>query len=300
MDSFDIIEFLRADLATRTEEESAKKYGVAPSTIGHWRRARSPSAEACQIALNDYFAFQHEARTLKDKEVVFCIPAYGDIAPPVMLSLFRNMARYGIQKTGLLFRERTMIVDSRNYLADMFLKTESQWCIMVDTDVVLPLGDGALYRSYGAKLPEPMQSQYFIDRIMATNHPLIGGLYFGRHDKGRGQYAECHVQEFENRRVHLMQGVGVRPTQWVAAGAMRVHRSVFEKIKELAPQEFPEIVPRSPQIPWGFFNQIGAGMGEDVSFCLRAAKAGFQPHVDTGCICMHIGRQYYGPTNTSS
>jgi hypothetical protein len=37
------------------------------------------------------------------------------------------------------------------------------------------------------------------------------------------------------------------------------------------------------------------GSGEDVSFCLRAAAAGHQPHVDMGLVCGHIGYQCFGP-----
>jgi len=40
------------------------------------------------------------------------------------------------------------------------------------------------------------------------------------------------------------------------------------------------------------------GSGEDVSFCLRAAAAGHQPHVDMGLICGHLGTYCYGPSNT--
>ena len=35
-------------------------------------------------------------------------------------------------------------------------------------------------------------------------------------------------------------------------------------------------------------------MGEDVTFCIRAAAAGHQPHVDLGLICGHQGSKIYG------
>ena len=40
------------------------------------------------------------------------------------------------------------------------------------------------------------------------------------------------------------------------------------------------------------------GYGEDVSFCLRAAAAGHQPHVDMGLVCGHLGHFCYGPRST--
>lgn len=42
------------------------------------------------------------------------------------------------------------------------------------------------------------------------------------------------------------------------------------------------------------------GTGEDVQFCVRAAQAGHQPHVDLGLLCGHIGSQCFGPGNTVS
>jgi hypothetical protein len=40
------------------------------------------------------------------------------------------------------------------------------------------------------------------------------------------------------------------------------------------------------------------GTGEDVQFCIRAAQAGHQPHVDLGLVCGHIGNTCFGPRNT--
>jgi hypothetical protein len=48
-------------------------------------------------------------------------------------------------------------------------------------------------------------------------------------------------------------------------------------------------------------NRNGAklGMGEDVTFCIRAAEAGHQPYVDLGLVCGHGGQIFYGPKNTT-
>jgi hypothetical protein len=37
------------------------------------------------------------------------------------------------------------------------------------------------------------------------------------------------------------------------------------------------------------------GMGEDVSFCVRASISGHQPYVDYGCVCGHAGTYVFGP-----
>jgi len=300
MPKIDLCELLRTDITTLTREEAAAKYNVSIGTIQNWRNGKPPSAESLQIVLDSYFSGQHEVAVWEGKKVFLLLPIYDSIRPSCHFSLFRNYARYGAEKLGFFMREKTLIADSRNMLVQSFLRTTGEEAIFIDHDMVLPMGDSAMYASYGAKLPEPYQSFLFLDRIMssAPTHPLVGALYFGRSVNGKAQYAEAFENERENRNAHLMVNPAIKPTKWVATGAMRINRSVFEKMIEAAPQEFPEIIPRDPSMPYGFFNQLAQGIGEDVSFCLRASKVGIQPHVDTACVCMHSGNANYGPHNT--
>lgn len=119
----------------------------------------------------------------------------------------------------------------------------------------------------------------------------------------------------------------VKPTKWVATGCMLIHRRVFLDIDA----KFPELKQRyfSPSehelltasrdaqdlLTKGDTDGASAalsrglelsgknsplGLGEDVTFCVRAAAAGHQPHVDMAVVCGHIGTEVYGPQNTET
>jgi transcriptional regulator with XRE-family HTH domain len=298
MSKIDLFELLRTDLSIISREQAAEKYGVSIGTIQNWKNGKPPSADALQKVLDFYFSNQHESKVWEGRKVFLLLPIYDSIRPACHFSLLKNYAKYGAEKIGFFMREKTLITDGRNLLVQSFLKTDGEFAIFIDHDMVLPMGDAVMFGQYGAKLPEPYQSFLFLDRIMSTDLPLVGALYFGRSVNGKAQYAEAFENERENRNAHLMVNPGVKPTKWVATGAMRIHRSVFEKMIEAAPKEFPEIIPRDPSLPYGFFNQIASGIGEDVSFCLRASKVGIQPHVDTACVCLHSGNTNFGPHNT--
>jgi hypothetical protein len=44
--------------------------------------------------------------------------------------------------------------------------------------------------------------------------------------------------------------------------------------------------------------QSNLGMGEDVTFAVRAAEAGHPSWIDHGVVCGHVGSAVYGPHNT--
>jgi hypothetical protein len=165
--------------------------------------------------------------------------------------------------------------------------------------MVLPCGNGDVYNGkYGMGLPKPYCDFLFVDRILSHNQPLVGALYFGRHPEGKGQYAEAFESAQENLNAHRLVRPGLKPTKWVATGALCIHRSVFEKIRDAAPEKFPDILPKKPGGNIAYFRRISADYGEDVSFNIRATAVGIQPYIDTSLICGHVGPTVYGPNNT--
>jgi hypothetical protein len=61
---------------------------------------------------------------------------------------------------------------------------------------------------------------------------------------------------------------------------------------------FVDILAKNPDlkvgagVPVDYFLPMN-GYSEDISFCLRAKKAGHQPHVDLGVPVKHIGYKTY-------
>lgn len=285
-------------------DAAARKFSVSKQTIINWSKGGTPPIDAAQMVLDEYQGVKSEdtqAVSWEGRKVYFLIPSYNQLTVEMHDTLFRNYAKYGPEKIGILHEKGTLIEESRNKLAQRFLKTQGEWAIMVDDDMVLPCGSGDVFNDvYGMGLPKPYCDYLFLERILSHKLPLVGALYFGRHRTGVAQYAEAFESGQENLNAHRLVRPGVKPTKWVATGAMCIHRSVFEKIGNEAPQKFADIIPKNPADPIAYFRRMAYGYGEDVSFCLRAQAVGITPHVDTALICGHVGPTVYGPNNTQA
>lgn len=301
----DLRQLVTETITSLGTEESARKFGVSKQTIINWAKGGTPPIDAAQMVLDEYQGVKsEESQTIswEGREVFFLIPSYNQMTIETHDTMFRNYAKYGSEKIGLLTEKNTLIEDARNILVHRFMQTaKGKKAIFIDDDTVLPCGSGEVFNgTYNMGLPKPYCDYLFVDRILSHNQPLVGALYFGRHRTGKGQYAEAFESDQENMNAHRLIRPGLKPTKWVATGAMCIDRSVFEKIKEEAPKKFPDILPKNPKDPVAYFRRMAYGVGEDVSFCLRATAVGFQPMVDTALICGHVGSTVYGPNNTNA
>lgn len=178
-----------------------------------------------------------------------------------------------------------------------------------------------------------------LDRLMSHRKSLVGALYFGRHPNGPPVYNEGASTPQEAAYARSGPHDVVKPTRWVGTGCMLIHRSVFEDIEKKFPrlargpegkgghwftsteaslvdrvqalrdrmQAGPVTADKAYSAMCGLEeilahvrDENSLGVGEDVSFCLRAGAAGHQPHVDMGLICGHLGHCCYGPRNTTT
>jgi len=302
---------VRAKIESIGQAKAAEFFGVSEGTIALWSRGKRPSLEAAQLVLNEYYTDTEklddavkgnvpDAELWPGRNVIFLLPCYKGLSPETQESLYYQYSKYGASKIGILMHSRTLIVEARNVLAQKFLRTTAEWAIFIDDDIILPPGSADVFNTrWNAQLPKPYADYLFIDQIMSSNTLLVGALYFGRHPAGKGQYSGAFESPIENANAHKMVNAGLKPCSWVATGAMKIHRSVFEKIMSVAPEKFPDIIPTKEGRAWGFFNTMGQGMGEDVSFCVRAGQAGIQPYVDTSLVCLHQGNFNYGPATTT-
>jgi hypothetical protein len=178
-----------------------------------------------------------------------------------------------------------------------------------------------------------------IDRLISHNKTLVGALYFGRHSCGPPVYNEGASNTTEAAYARRAPYDLIKPTRWVGTGCMLVHRTVFEDIEKKFPrlargangsggnwftsteaslvdriqtlrdrlQSGPLDGSKAYEAMAGLEDLLARcqaenslGVGEDVSFCLRAASSGHQPYVDMGLVCGHLGQCCYGPRNTKT
>jgi hypothetical protein len=193
------------------------------------------------------------------------------------------------------------LVRGRNILADMFLRSGCEYAFLVDDDMVFPHGDAKWFKAATGlhMMPDNFAGLNTINVLYSRKKTLIGGVYFGRTPNGRGMFHEAITESLINSEVHNGPRDIVRPTNWVATGCMLVHRSVFEDIIKTQPEiALEQNIATELGYRYGFFDPIHGQMGEDVSFCMRAKKAGHQPYIDLAVYPGHVGDNTFTYMNT--
>ena len=165
------------------------------------------------------------------------------------------------------------ISTARNKLVDDFLtRQRAPWLLMCDTDMVFAAP--ALAR--------------LIKAASAEHAPITGALCYSQNDGASDPYPVMY---------ELVQGDGLpmrfaRYATWPEDTLMRVsatgaaflllHRDALEAVRD----------GKDPAAPWFRESAIPGAplalMGEDMTFCLRAAAAGIPVHVHTGVQVGHI------------
>lgn len=164
-------------------------------------------------------------------------------------------------------------VDSaRNQLFDTWLnETVADYFLMVDDDMVLP--------------PDA------ITRLRGHRKDIIGGLCFSQSLSGITRPVIHIMEEDENGKPHLAIMYDY-PTDTVlevagtGGACMLVTRRCAKAIKDAMGDH------AMPWFAFGMHNNVR--IGEDIGFCLRAAKVGYKTFVDTGLEVPHIKRHTVG------
>ncbi len=173
------------------------------------------------------------------------------------------------------------LAQARNQVAGQFLSEGPQtWLWMLDTDIVA--GPGLLTRlaaTADAKA-RPLVSGLYLTTAggpAGGGFPLVPMLYDRDPDPAPGQ------PEFTPLAEKAWQSGEVIKAGGCGAGCLLIHRRVLEAIERMTAGE------GGPSCSW--FTEItgnGRFYGEDLSFCIRAAKAGFAVHADTGARAGHV------------
>jgi len=173
----------------------------------------------------------------------------------ILFSLwFRNFLQLDIMPwddTGITMN--TYLPMARNYLHKRFLESDANWMVMLDSDV-LPPAD-------------------FLKKLMAHNLPIVGGWY-----KKKGGNSEPVVYDYVEEsgkdgyywwRIRKKPGRGLEKVDGAGAGCWLLQKKVAEAIGE-QPYEMEK-------------------GGEDMDFCMKIKKAGFDIHIDWDIACAHAG-----------
>jgi hypothetical protein len=166
-----------------------------------------------------------------------------------------------------------LITKARTEVVKHFLhRTDADWLLMIDSDMVFD--PDTIYRLWSNARP--------------VERPIVAGhCYAMMAERGpvptmwleAGPDAPGPFIPFEGYPKDALVPVGA-----TGAACLMIHRSVFEKLQAEHPEGYP--YPWFEEARWN-----NLPVGEDLTFCIRARKAGFPIFVDTGLDIGHVKPQ---------
>lgn len=233
---------------------------------------------------------------VKSPKIMLGLPWYKYTHPIVS---FFIMALIKLHKDNLLLVPKfgdAMIYHARNKLAERFLATDYDYLMMIDDDMIVPVGVPELFRGL-CGLPDdyPWQtcSQSVINRLVGHGVDVVGATYYGRHKDGPLMSHAGMTNQGVQRVTKEGTQTALAKTEWVGTGCILIHRSVFEKIRA----HYGDSLVLTPEMgSYGYFMPDNQG-GEDQAFGRRANAAGCNVYVDPGLHCLHLGFSAWGSHN---
>ena len=204
------------------------------------------------------------------------MPCYDSVKINTMLSvinLVQQLGKSGI-KVGINTMKSPLIHQARNYLTSVFLTTDYQYLLFIDSDVEFE--PEAVLRMLVAK-----------KRIICTPYRV----------KAEKLDKHIYTVEFKNPKTIPFLPGGLVEIEAGPTGLMLIDRVVFERIIK----NHPELKIKNKAIPnpgdshkfyYNFFDfsfKDGYAMGEDVSFCKLARGNDFQIYANTESSTKHHG-----------
>lgn len=236
------------------------------------------------------------------------IPTARDFAPVTVESILGNWKRTLPEEfwpflAPLKVEHDTYIHKARNTLAMVFLDSGKEWSFWMDSDMIAPMGNPAWFRAKtGAKHADTFTGPAALKQLTRWGKSFVGAPYAARNGSGKlvvsGGEEQEKVSDEEKEAVETLKKRGhsnkIVKVKWIGFGCVAIHRKVFLDILEKVPE-----VRAKEGHAHGFFNPTpnGGPAGEDIAFCLRAAKAGHPPHMDLSVPLGHIGRVSFNTTH---
>jgi hypothetical protein len=208
--------------------------------------------------------------------VFIAMPCYDSVKINSMLSIFKliqQLGKSGIE-VGIHTMKSPLIHQARNYLTSVFLTTQYQYMLFVDSDVEFE--------------PEA------VVRMMVAKKNIVCTPY---RVKSQEIDKEIYTVEFKNPKNILVLAGGLVEIEAGPTGLMLIDRKVFEKIIKNHPDlKIKNKAVLSPGASHAFYYNFfnfgfidGYSMGEDVSFCRLARGNGFKLYANIESSTGHHG-----------
>lgn len=304
---FDLLKLPPYYLEKYGRDRIAELLGQKSAIVAMWEKSGKFPLDAVQKLL------EHDPEPLKEVRPLYenppqgtklCIltPLAGPLAPQSQ-DAFSGL--YDKREMGYRRVSFNNLSVARNTLAAWALKNNYEWLYWRDSDMVEPFGDGTLFKSLTGMraMPDIYANLNTIYRLLShrviqkkMDHTIVSVVYVSRNELAIPQFSAGDTPEarFKVRRGPHDEVV---ERNWVGFGGVLTHRSVFEDIIKTQGDSIkmkPDGIGRRFDYTYGFFNPIdGESPGDDVTFCVRAGKAGHKPRVDFAVHAAHVGDRAY-------
>jgi len=208
--------------------------------------------------------------------VYIAMPCYDSVKINTMLSVIKlveQLAKSGI-KVGINTMKSPLIHQARNYLTSVFLTTEYQYLLFIDSDVEFE--------------PEAVL------RMLVAKKEIICTPY-----RVKAEQLDKHIYtvEFKDpKNIPILPG-GLVELEAGPTGLMLIDRTVFEKIIKNHPDlkiknKATPTADKSLEFYYNFFDfgfDNHYATGEDISFCKLAKENDFKIYANTESTTKHHG-----------
>jgi hypothetical protein len=204
------------------------------------------------------------------------MPCYDSVKINSMLSvikLIQQLGKSGIE-VGIHTMRSPLIHQARNYLTSVFLTTEYQYMLFIDSDVEFE--------------PEAVVRMMVAKKNMICTPYRVKSLDINKH---------VYTVEFKDPKNILVLAEGLVEIEAGPTGLMLIDRKVFEKIIKNRPdlKIINKAVPNADKSHKFYYNFFdfgfidGYAMGEDVSFCKLVRGNGFKIYANIESSTTHHG-----------
>ena len=189
-------------------------------------------------------------------KTLIAIPTSRDIEIQCAASII-GMEREG--RIGVFCPQSYSIDASRNLIVEHALEIGYDYIMWIDSDMILPKNTLTTLTSHDKDIVSGVYAYKLIGAENAVTKRFK--------DKAKDIYEDIPLKEItESKRLIEVDGVGF--------GCVLTKVDVFQHIKK----------------PWFRYTP---NMGEDIYFCRKAQKAGYQVYLDTSILCGHVGSVNY-------
>jgi hypothetical protein len=274
--------------------------GQGPAMISMWLSRKKFPLDAVQKLIEFDPSPLHEIKPLYEKielgkKLAILMPMNGPPEPEIMDAFSKLYDPKEMDFRRVAFNNLSV---ARNSLAGQFLKGPWDWALWWDSDTIPPYGDAEAFKKLcqNPNIPDIFAGVHSIYRMLVHKKSFVSACYIGRRKGAPPQFASGDTESMRSvmkrgPRNELME------CDWTGFGFVLTHRKVFEDIIKTQGDEIRvknEGLRARFGYDYAFFTPVGIDIpGDDIPFCIRAAKAGHKVTMDMSVFAAHIGNHAY-------